>query len=292
MLTICGVPKPFRGHFDVIQRNAIESWTRLVPKCEVILLGNEEGTARVAADLGVRHLSEIECNEFGTPLLDSAFHEAEKEATHPVLCYVNADIILMSDFLPAVQEARSKFDRFLLIGRRWDLDLTERLTFENGWEGKVRSDVRARGKIRPHAAIDYFVFPKRLWTRILPFAIGRTAWDNWLIYQALKEGVPVIDLTECVQVVHQNHSYFTPDGLLGVEKGPEGQRNLALAGGYSRAYTIWDAKYKLTRNGIKRRRSVYFFYRQLVNLTEKHPAMLPVLKAVRVVISQARRLQV
>ncbi len=31
-VTIFATPKAFRGHFSVIQRNAIESWTRLSPK--------------------------------------------------------------------------------------------------------------------------------------------------------------------------------------------------------------------------------------------------------------------
>ncbi len=31
MITIFAIPKPFKGHIDVIQRNAIQSWTKLSP---------------------------------------------------------------------------------------------------------------------------------------------------------------------------------------------------------------------------------------------------------------------
>ena len=50
MLTIFAVPKPFRGHIGVIQRNAIRSWTLLRPACDIILMGNEEGIAEIAAE--------------------------------------------------------------------------------------------------------------------------------------------------------------------------------------------------------------------------------------------------
>ena len=59
MLTIFATPKPFRGHIAVIQRNAIRSWTLLRPACEIILMGNDEGTAEIAAEFGVRHVPEI-----------------------------------------------------------------------------------------------------------------------------------------------------------------------------------------------------------------------------------------
>jgi len=40
-LTIFATPKAFRGHFDVIQRNAISSWTKL--GVDVILMGDDAG---------------------------------------------------------------------------------------------------------------------------------------------------------------------------------------------------------------------------------------------------------
>jgi len=37
-LTIFAIPKAFRGHIGVIQRNAIETWTRMRPAPQVLLL--------------------------------------------------------------------------------------------------------------------------------------------------------------------------------------------------------------------------------------------------------------
>jgi hypothetical protein len=50
MLTIFTIPKPFRGHIEVIQRNAIESWLRLRPQCEIILCGDDPGVAEAASE--------------------------------------------------------------------------------------------------------------------------------------------------------------------------------------------------------------------------------------------------
>ena len=93
MLTIFSTPKPFKGHIGIIQRNAITSWTLLHPQPEIILFGNDEGTAEAAKDIGVLHVSQIARNEFGTPLLNDFFQQAKQQASHQTLCYVNADIV-------------------------------------------------------------------------------------------------------------------------------------------------------------------------------------------------------
>src|ERR1043166_8086561 len=104
MLTLFTIPKAFHGHNAIIQRNAIRSWTLMQPRAEIILFGDDDGTADTAAILGVRHLPRVARNEYGTPLLSDLFQQARDAAAYDVLCYVNADVILMSDFFPAVQK--------------------------------------------------------------------------------------------------------------------------------------------------------------------------------------------
>lgn len=99
MLNIFSTPKPFKGLIKVIQTNAIRSWISLHPPCEVILFGNEEGTAEIASELGIRHIPDVERSEYGTPLISSLFRIAQSIGTHELMCYVNADIILMNDFM-------------------------------------------------------------------------------------------------------------------------------------------------------------------------------------------------
>ena len=60
MLTLFSTPKPFRGHIGVIQRNALKSWTLLHPDVEIILFGDDEGTADICRELGLQHEPHVE----------------------------------------------------------------------------------------------------------------------------------------------------------------------------------------------------------------------------------------
>jgi len=282
VLTLFTVPKAFVGHIDTIQRNAIRSWQLLEPKCEVILAGDDPGAAEVAKEFGLRHISGFAQNAFGTPLVNAAFAEAERMAAHATLCYLNTDIILMSDFLPAVRSAVAKEPKALLVGRRWDIDIRTPLDFGNGWEVQLRCLLSEKGRLHAHTGIDYFVFPRGLWREIPKFGIGRGAWDNWLVYQAKSQGGAIVDLTQVVSVVHQNHDYRHVTGISPSSySGEEAAQNLALAGGYSHLFTIADANYVLTRNGIRRKWTPFFLYRLLVTWSASHRSALWILKAIR-----------
>ena len=254
MLTMFAVPKAFHGHVGMIQRNALRSWLRLDPRPEVILFGEDEGVAEFAAELGVRHLPELAKSTHGTPLISDAFSQAQEAAQHDTLCYVNADIILMSDFLAAVRGVLSLSRPSLMVGRRWDVDVKEELAFDDGWEERLRSETRTRGVLHEVTGIDYFVFRKGLWGESMPaFAIGRTAWDNWLLFEARRRKAALVDATRMVTIVHQNHDYaHVAGGVEGAWKGQESQENVRLAGGYARMFTIGDATWELRSTGITR----------------------------------------
>ena len=141
MLTIFATAKSFRGHTGIIQRNALQSWKALHPEIEIILFGNDEGAAEAARQFGLRHEPHVERNEWGTKRLDYLFARAQAIARHDTLCYVNCDIILMQDFWCALERVRAVRPEFLMVGRRWDTDITAPLLF-----GERQSpDWRARG---------------------------------------------------------------------------------------------------------------------------------------------------
>lgn len=231
MLTIFTVPKPFAGHIGVIQRNAIRSWRRLEPTCQIILCGAEAVVRPAAEELDVQWSADMTCNRFGTPLLDSVFRRAAGLAARPLLCYVNADIILLPDFLEAVRCV--DFDAFLLVGQRWDVDLPFPWDFDDDdWERKLRRYVARYGTLHRPAGSDYFVFPRDCGLDALPaFAVGRRGWDNWMIANARRRGVPVVDTTFRTTVIHQNHDYaHVPHGDGQSYAGVESEDNARLLG--------------------------------------------------------------
>ena len=144
MITLFTLPKPFLGHIEMIQRNAIQSWTRLHPDIDILMFGNEQGTAEVAAEFGIRHVPDVDVNEYGTPLMNGYFQQAEELARHSHMCYVNADIILFSDLLEAL--AKVDLPKFVMGGRRIDYDIAKPVDFtQHDWAETLREDAKANG---------------------------------------------------------------------------------------------------------------------------------------------------
>jgi hypothetical protein len=246
------MPKPFEGHIGIIQRNAVTSWTRLTPRPEIILFGNEAGTAEIAAELGLRHVRDIQRNEKNTPFLNDLFDQAQTLAQNPIVAYVNADIILFDNFIESARRVAAWKPKFLMAGRRWDIDITTPLDFSApDWAARLRRDVAQRAKRRSVSWIDYFVFPRGMYREVPPLLIGRVWWDNWLVWQALALGAPVVDTSPRVLAVHQNHAYAHPGGFFGIWQSEEGQWNERLVESGLRARTLRDANYKLGRFGIR-----------------------------------------
>lgn len=251
-LTIFSAPKPFTdAHIHTIQCNAIQSWLNLGPDVEVLLIGDEPGMGKVAGEFGVCQFKDVACNESGTPLVSSIFQLARSASQSPLLAYVNADILLMPDFIQAVEDTYAQSERFVLLGQRWDLDVRQRLDFSAGWETRLRQDVSARGRLHLPAGSDFFAFPRNLFTQIPDFAIGRAGWDNWMIYHALQKGWPVVDATPSVVVVHQDHDYrHLAEGKPHYMQ-PESHVNEQLAGGFANLYMILDSNKQLV-DGVVR----------------------------------------
>ncbi|MFC1704792.1 hypothetical protein ACFLZ6_00510 [Nanoarchaeota archaeon] len=255
MITIFSSPKAFKGHISIIQKNAIKSWTLLEPKPEIILMGNERGTAEICKKLKLKHISDVKCNDSGTPLVNDIFKKAQKRSNNKILCYVNSDIILTNDFMGALSGV--DFKNFLMIGQRWDIEMKKPLNFKPSWEKKLS------GKKQHPAGMDYFVFTKNIWKEIPSFAIGRTIWDNWLVYKALLNKAPIIDASKVVKVIHQNHGYGSISKKNKVWKGPEADYNLKLAGPPVPSFSLHDATHILTKNGVKRALSIKYLVRRI-----------------------------
>jgi hypothetical protein len=165
---------------------------------------------------------------------------------------LNADILLTDDFLAASSRLSQLRERSLMGGRRCDLDLKAPLDFSRpDWRESVRALARERGKLRPPQWIDYFVFPRDLLRGQVPdFAVGRPGYDNWLLWKVRAMGVPVVDATEVVLAIHQNHDYSHHQGGENTFwNGAEAQENFALLG-KGQFTTLDNATHRLTPNGL------------------------------------------
>jgi hypothetical protein len=237
-LTVFAIPRAFERHIGVAQRNAIQSWCALKPRPRVILLGDDPGTAETAREFGCVHIPDLDRNEFGTPLLGSIFAKAHAEADGGLMLFVNSDIILAEGLGAAIQACPDS--PFLLTGRRTHLIVRDELDFAGGtWREALARRVASKGLLGGPTAMDYFVFPHGLFGDVPNFAIGRGWWDHWLAAEALRRGAQLIDASDAVLAVHQDHGFLATE---------ESIRNLALLGPSTQDVSL-DLATHVVKNG-------------------------------------------
>jgi hypothetical protein len=86
--------------------------------------------------------------------LDHMFHRAQQLARFPLCGYVNCDIILLHDFLEALQRTADAYPKFLMVGKHGDMDITAPLPFTSpNWQSQLWS---RRAAVRPpaHSRLD------------------------------------------------------------------------------------------------------------------------------------------
>jgi len=67
------------------------------------------------------------------------------------------------------------------------------LIFQSDWVDILQRAGAQRRKAAPGLGSDYFISPRDCFTDIPEFAIGRSGWDNWMIYHAIELGMPAVD---------------------------------------------------------------------------------------------------
>jgi len=272
-LTLFSLPKAFRPPYDQIQDNAIRSWLVLTPPPHVLLFGDEPGTAEAAARHHVHHVPSIARNALGTPLVDQLFRTATSLTTTPYQGYINADIILDPALPALLEKIHRTHPRALIVSRRWDLDINDSLHPPSGTSSNRSSQssptpsagaavtsfpglahrARTEGELYSHHGMDIFIFPCGLLDHMPPFSIGwpGAKYDNWMIYAARRLGVPVIDITAAITLIHQNHP--TGSGSADPAKAQEHWINLDLLGGHGCCFDILDATHIVSPDGQIRR---------------------------------------
>jgi hypothetical protein len=289
MLTIFAVPKVFRGHTAIIQKNAITSWTLLRPRPQILLFGIESGTEETCSELGLQHIPEVGCGVFGVPLLRDLFLKAQRLAQEDLLCYVNSDIMLLSDFSIAALGASKISNKFLMVGRRWDIFLDRLWDFESDQaQQALREYVLRDGKQGPLPGnSDFFLFSRDLWSDIPDLVIGRGFWDAWLIYEARRLGAAVVDASSAVMAIHQTHDQSSyPHGLR--QWRAELDLNREIAGEEPSRFCLYDSTHLLTPSGFQRPKGLSYLIRRVDTLPLFHPRLAGFAQIPRVLISRAR----
>jgi hypothetical protein len=262
-ITIFTTMKPFRGEFIRIQRNAIRSWLALEPTPEILVFGNDEGVAEVCSAFDLRHIPDTCTAPSGAPYLDDLFAKAQKLASRDLLCYINADIILLPHFMSVVGTVYSRFGQAIIacvpVNARIDFDLD---TTSPLWEDQVRKEINRRS-ISPVGA-DIFLFPRSFTWNPPKVVVGRWWWDCALLWRACTAQIPAIDVSATLVAIHQDHSYTTHPGSQNritqtydskIQK--EIQSNFRAIRWWERTTWRIDIPYELTEDGHIIRRFLF-----------------------------------
>jgi len=209
-------PRPFEGLYSIIQFNAMTSWAKLAkPFDQVVIFGDREHEGDAAIDLaealGFTVFSPRQRSERGVPYVSDIFQQAANMGD--ISCYVNADIILFDDVLPAIERAASNFEKALLVARRWNVQVLDYLVFEPGWKDVLWDKVQQQGSKMVECAIDLFAMQGEVYRDRRPpeYVLGKYTWDNGLLGQARVRRVPVVDITPCCTIIHQSHAQLPWD---------------------------------------------------------------------------------
>jgi hypothetical protein len=245
MITFFTCPKSFTDpHTDTIQRNSIRSWMLLEPAPQIILCGDDSGVSELCAEFGLDQAPQLARNENGVPLVSDVFRQAGALAKYPLVCYINADILLIQDFIDAVRRLVQRDGAWVMIGQRIDIELRERVDFATkNWQGKVREKALLNG-CPMDISTDYFVFSSKFYGDIPDFAIGRPAYDNWLLWRAKDLGAALVDASNDVLAIHHLHDFASPSHAKSIETA----RNRALAGWWPSSFLLSDAN-RVLRGG-------------------------------------------
>ena len=280
-LALCTAVKPFTDRETArLQENALRTWRALGDQVEVLIIGDEAGAAEAARRIGIRLVPEVERTAAGTPLIGSIFERARAASASPILAYANADVLLLEDFLPAVDAVAARLPRFLLVSRRWDLRFDESLVTDGDWLARLRERLAQEGRRHPPSGSDVFVFPRESFSEVPALAVGRAGWDNWMIFEARRRRWPVVDASQAMTVIHQDHDYRHLPGGQPHYRHPETEQNIRQAGGRRTILTLADADWTTDGGALRRqRRSARRLLREI--------ELLPVLRTKSSVLTNA-----
>ena len=226
-ITIITTCKPFRGQDSIYQKNALLSWIH--NGFSVAIVGKDDGVEAFCKKNHCLHLPEVETSKTNIPYISSIFEIAETHIHTPYYVYSNSDILLDNSALPKLRNflRLSKFENFLLTARRRNIPLSETINYtQEDWSEHLRTVDANQGTWDQPYAIDFFFMNKGWLKNIPPLLVGRAGWDNWMLHNAQKHMISIIDASDYIRLYHPVHYYnILNDTALDVRMNPESLEN-------------------------------------------------------------------
>ena len=263
--------KPFIGDDAWRQEQAIKSWTQLEGlEKEIIIIGNDTGTKEICEKYNLTHESVFR-NLYGMPYLHTMFEMANKYANDDdIMMWTNSDMIYFNEMVDCIKCFKENYKNeknYLLVGARIDWsnpkilpDLSKEFFFKNINKNKGHNVFITNSESNKHecylhqpTGIDYVIHSKSTFINNISkqLLIAGTRHDMIMVGVGIQNNFFTCNLTECCQVIHQNHQQKNKDSphSLSHPNGNAFLENNKKCYGILRS--IIDCRYKMIFNSGK-----------------------------------------
>ena len=192
--------------------NSIESWERLSCVSEVFVFSDTITETELKDHCSKVKIFSANERPDRPPMVKTLFNDAFINTNNKFLCYLNSDILLLSDFCEAFHECKSRWDNFQMIGQRVDWMDSNWIRFnKNISDNEIRRRVQDdNSKLHSDQGIDYFCFNRDVYSTQLDdmpdFMLARQRFDHYLSYAPRRIGAEVIDCTNRVYCIHHEEN--------------------------------------------------------------------------------------
>ena len=246
-------PKPRNDQTEAVQIAAFRSWRRAFPNAAILLYGDVASWKEEMDSLVMQAAGPLIKGMAGGEVIRDMFQDASKRAAGELLLYLNSDILLDDSAVKVVEKLRARPGPWLGSARRWCLPKWSDVVPESELEWRsFFSSAEKSGRWGEACALDMFLFRGLSFERMPPFFIGHRGWDNWMIFHARSNRVPVIDLADEMRVIHCDHDYSYAKGNSAPSRrdGPLEEANLKKLGGEERLFHLGHATHELSHGKI------------------------------------------
>lgn len=207
-----------RQDLELVRNLTMRNWRQLSPFIRPVLFTNSSDLGHQARAYGWDTLP-VTRTAVGVPILKFLYMDAMKSFNSTLYAFANGDILftqsLVDSLLAILNDPSLPLDDkpLLVVGQRINVAMVteqEASTFSN-----LTRMAKARGKIFTTMAEDFFITDRRFsWSEIPGVVIGRPAYDNWVVLNAIQNRNVVVDVSQTALAVHQttragNHEGFS-----------------------------------------------------------------------------------
>lgn len=191
--------------------NSIESWIKL-PCVDKIHVHTSQ------KDIGISH-NKIQIFDYEfykpnePPKVGDLFNTSMNNTENTYLCYVNSDIMFLSDFCDVFKKCQEKVKSgiFQFIGKRYDWHDWKKLNVFDLTDEQIKN-IMLQEKFnikKGNSHADYFCFHRKIYEDMQaklkgfpPFFVARRIFDNWLSYAPRFCNYTNINVTSSLMAIH------------------------------------------------------------------------------------------